>query len=105
MYIGLSELAKQLPVSRKSVLKLYLHRAAREGAIPARCLAQRNHKVVDVHHRTLDLLAGRQRHYRCGVPAIGIEHMSFEFDGRVLSCDFVQIAGRGMTFAAAPYTI
>src|SRR5437879_13835055 len=58
-----------------------------------------------MHHWTLELLAGGQRHYRNGVLATGIKHAGFKIDGRVLGSDGRQITRGRMTVFAATGSI
>src|SRR5277367_4810879 len=87
--IGLPQLAQQFPMGRKGIPQLYLHLFTRKRSIPTRTVAQRNHKLVDMLERPLDLFTRRKRYDHGCLATLGIKHMSFEIDGRVLSSDLV----------------
>src|SRR5467141_3331119 len=103
--IRLRELVEQFAMDCQRILQFNFHPFAQERPIPTGVVAQRNHKIIGVRQRTLDLLAGGQRHYRDGVLATGIKHAGFEIDGGVLGSDGGQIARGGMTAFAATGSI
>src|SRR5437016_11699659 len=87
------------------MLRFDLHASSRERLIPTGGVVQRNHKIIGVRQRTLDLLARGQRHYHDGALAAGIEHVCLEIDGGVLGGNGGQIARGGMTVLAATGSI
>src|SRR5712691_13499722 len=103
--IRLRELVEQFAMDRQRILQFNFHPIAQERPIPTGVVAQRNHKIIRVRQRTLDLLAGGQRHYRDGVLATGIKHARFEINGGVFGSDHGQIARGGMTGFAATGSI
>src|SRR6266481_2805978 len=90
--IRLPELVEQLAMGSQGILQFNFHSIAQERPIPTGVVAQRNHKIIGVRQRTLDLLARGQRHHYDNVLAPGIKHARFEIS-------------RGMTGLAATGSI
>src|SRR5467141_4623536 len=103
--IRLRELVEQFAMDCQRILQFNFHPFAQERPIPTGVVAQRNHKIIGVRQRTLDLLAGGQCHYCDGVLATGIKHARFEINGRVLGSDRGQIARGRMAGIAATGSI
>src|SRR2546427_5312697 len=105
VHIGLREFVEQIAMGGQGVLQFYFHAIARKRPIPAGGVAQRNHKIVGVRQRTLDLLARGQGHDDGSVLASGIKHVRLEIDRGVLGSDGGQIARGGMAAFAATGSI
>src|SRR6266849_629973 len=92
---------EQFAMSHQGVLQFDLHLTERERSIPTGGVAQGNHKIVGMHHWTLDLLARGKSHDSDGELASGIKHSRLKFDGRILRGDCSQITRGRMTALAA----